>query len=429
MVRMPHWPHILGVPKIDLGLGRVEAVLEELGNPQQHVPPVVHFAGTNGKGSTIAFLRAILEAAKKKVHCYTSPHLIHFNERIILAGQQITDDYLYQIMEESRIAAEGTDVTFFEGTTIGALHAFSKTEADILLLETGLGGRLDATNVFDAPLLTVITTISLDHTEYLGPDVSTIAGEKAGIIKDNRPCVTGPQLPEVMDVLEHFAKERNAPLYRFGEEWLAKQTAEGLYVETEDEILHLPHPNLAGIHQYTNAAVAVMAAKTLENMEIENDVIAQGITQAKWPARLERLQDGMLTKLLPNENWELWLDGAHNEGAAAMLAVQAEEWSDKPLYLIAGMTKGKDGENFFKHFVGKAEYVYCVRVNYEPSAQTAEEVANAASHVGLPSLTSKTLQEAIASITDNGKTAGRILLCGSLYLAGDVLEENEGIRL
>lgn len=424
MVFMPHWPQILGSNRIDLGLDRVLKVLANLDNPHEKLPPVIHVAGTNGKGSTIAFLRSFLESAGYKVHVYTSPHLLNFNERIKLAGQDISDAYLYQIMEQCRIATRDIPITFFEGTTVGAFLAFSKIKADIVLLETGLGGRLDATNVIAKPAVTVITPVSIDHTEYLGPSIGLIAREKAGILKAGVPCISSLQSQDAYEVIQEKAQELNAPLSAFEYDWIVEKTAHGMIFKSPEYDIELPTPNLIGEHQLINSATAIAAIRQLQGFTIPDEALIKGIQNARWPARLQQLTRGPLVKKLP-ENWELWIDGAHNEAAAYTLANMLQNWDDRPTYLICGMTKGRDAGTFLKHFKGIAEFVCGVLVQTEPSAQKAQIIADAAKSAGLNTQAFESLDDALDDLCKRDAPKGaRILCCGSLYLASDVLKAN-----
>jgi dihydrofolate synthase/folylpolyglutamate synthase len=421
MPTMPHWPIPLGGRPIDFDLTRITELLKRLGNPQEKLPPVIHVAGTNGKGSTVAFMRSILEAAGYKVHVYTSPHLVKFNERIVLAGEEISDDYLFEVAEQCRVAArDEIPVTFFEGTTAMAYLAFANTPADVVLLETGMGGRLDATNVVEHPALTIITSISFDHTEYLGPTLSTISREKAGIMKKGVPCVVAHQFEESYATLGDVAAEVGAPLFRYGYEWKVERLADNRwYYKEGDTGLLLPQPSLKGPHQYLNAGNAVAAMQCLGNyFTISNEAISKGITEAWWPARLERITGGRLTRLLPAE-WELWLDGAHNEAGAQLVAYMAEEWKDKPVYIIMGMTKGRDIAKFVTPFAKHVKHVCGVRVESEPSAYPAERVALDVHQLGLEATACESVEAAVRLLTTH-HPIGRILICGSLYLAGDV---------
>jgi dihydrofolate synthase/folylpolyglutamate synthase len=422
MVFMPHWPKMIGSKPIDLGLDRIIALMERLDNPQEKLPPVIHVAGTNGKGSTIAFLRAILRAAGYKVHTYTSPHLQNFNERIKLNDYDISDEELFEIMEECKLAA-GDDIktTFFEGTTAGAFLAFSRHPADVILLETGLGGRLDATNIIKHPAATVFTPIAMDHMEYLGPTLELIAGEKAGILKEKSPAIISMQYPDVMALLLSKAESAQCPASAFSYDWSITPTEDGFtyhYLEQED--WELPQPSLIGEHQYVNAATAITALKHLPKFKISKEHIEIGLRKAKWPGRLQQITYGNLKSTLP-EGWELWVDGAHNEASAYALSRQMELWGDKPIYLISGITRGRDPQTLFKYFKPYASYLVGANVETEPSATAAEKVSDAAKALEIPSDAADTIEEAIELITSKFKEPGRILCCGSLYLVSDVL--------
>ncbi len=423
MVKMPHWPIPYGRKPIDLGLERIEKLLIKLGNPHKKLSPVIHVAGTNGKGSTLAYLKAILEDAGYKVHRYISPHLVRFNERITLAGNEITDGYLYQIMEETRVAAGDLQLTFFEGTTAAAFLAFSKVPADIVLLETGMGGRLDATNVIENPLLTIITPISDDHMEYLGDTISKIAYEKAGIIKKERPCIVSWQMNEAYQVIKNRCIELNAPLFACKEHWDFKVGENQFSFIDEEGEYDFPLPSLKGYHQVINASAVIAALQYLEGFQVTYKNIINGLTKTGWPARLEHITSGVLAKMLP-EDWELWVDGAHNNAGAQMLSLMIEKWKDKPLYIINGRTKNRDVESFLSHFLGKVECVIGVEVKSEPLAEKPERIVQAAKNLGFNTLAADSLKQAINHCINDSSVPGRILICGSLYLAGDVLLAN-----
>jgi dihydrofolate synthase/folylpolyglutamate synthase len=425
MIKMPHWPIPLWYKPIDLGLDRILLLLNKLGNPHLKLPPIIHVAGTNGKGSTIAFLKAIFEQAGFKVHRYTSPHLINYNERINIAGVDISNYYAYEILEECRIATEELKIpiTFFEGMTAAAFLAFAREPADIVLLETGLGGRLDATNVIDQPLLSVITPISFDHMEYLGPTLATIAGEKAGIIKAGSPCVVSAQPDEAFAKIEQCAAKVNAPLFAYEYDFgVKKAESEMIYVSKSHE-LHLPFPGLPGDHQFINAATAIACIELIKDkFLITKDVIAQGLVSATWPARLQNLKEGNLVNLLPS-NAELWIDGAHNEAGGEVLSLWVED-KVEPIYIIAGMTKGRDSKKFFQYFTNKVKHVYGVLVEAEPSSHAPEYIVNAAQAVGINASVTDSIEGAIAKIISVATPPYKILICGSLYLAGMALEKN-----
>ncbi len=407
MIITPHWPIPLGHKPIDLGLERVHALLAALGNPHHTLPPVIHLAGTNGKGSTLAFTRAILEAAGYTTHSYISPHLVCFNERITLAGEMISDAYLYEILEECKAAAREIPVTFFEGTTVAALLAFSRIKADVVLLETGLGGRLDATNVIDHPALSIITPVSFDHTEFLGHSLHAIAGEKAGILKAGTPAIISQQEPEALTSIQAHAK---APLYVYGQEWQAAKIDNHLHYSEGDYRLISPLPNLFGDHQIINAGTAIAAIRHLKEFTVDETAILTGLQTAEHRARMQRLNDR------PNGQ-EVWLDGGHNPSAGEALAHVAEQWNDQPLHLITAMLSGKDGKGFFAPLAGKVTSVTCITIPDDPNSKSAEDLAHEAKHVGIAAQTATSLDSALASIP----ATGRILICGSLYLAGHVL--------
>lgn len=406
---------------VDLSLGRVERLLAALGNPEKKLPPVVHVTGTNGKGSTLAFLRAICEAAGYRVHAYASPHLVYFHERIRLAGELIIEDHLEAVLEECERANAGEDITFFEITTAAALLAFSRTPADIVLLENGLGGRLDATNVVATPALTGITPVSLDHQQFLGDAIDLIAAEKAGIIKPGVTCVAGPQEPQAQAVLQSKADEVGAPLISHGGNWSAQPTDAGFEVQLNGEGIVLPNPNLSGPHQLANAALAVVMARHLKDFMITDDHLRHGITHADWPARLQRLTKGPIIDALPNDS-EVWLDGGHNPDAGQALAAHAADaWLDRPLYLIAGMINTKDPVGYFKPLSQIASSVHCVAIPNEAASVSANDLATTAREAGLVALSAQSATHAASEIAKIIAEPARVLVCGSLYFAGHIL--------
>lgn len=426
MTTMPHWPIPNGKKIIDLELSRIKQLLNKLGNPEKKMAPIVHVAGTNGKGSTIAYLKAILENAGYKVHRYTSPHLLRFNERITIAGEEINDDFLYQINEECRVASKNLDVTFFEGTTAAAFLAFSKISADIVLLETGMGGRLDATNVIDDHMLSVITPISLDHMEYLGDSLVKIAREKSGIIKPNRTCIISKQTTEVYNVLKDKCEDLNSNYFAWGEHWNCSATSEGFRFVSDAEF-NFPKPSLTGIHQITNAATAVAALQYMKNYNINQYHIAGGIISATWPARMENITKGVLYKLLPPGS-ELWLDGAHNIGGAEVLVESLYMLPNlsKPLYLINGRTKPRDVRSFLIPFLNKVKMLCAVEIHSaEALSEKPENIVQVGLELGFKSIISYSLQEAITSCLKDAECPCRILICGSLYLAADFMQANK----
>ncbi len=410
---------------IDLSLGRMTRLLAALGNPQDKAPPIVHIAGTNGKGSTLAFTRAILHAAGHQIHCYTSPHLVEFHERITLAGQPISEPQLADYLRRCEVANQGQDITFFEITTAAAFLAFAEHPADFLLLEVGLGGRLDATNVID-PLLSVITPVSHDHEDFLGADLAGIAAEKAGIIKAERPVISAPQDSVVADVIEKTANLVNAPLARGGQDWQVGREHGRLVFQDQTGLLDLPEPNLVGFHQITNAGTAIAIARALH---IEPEAIAAGLQNAEWPARLQHLPDGRLTarvrQRLPQA--EVWLDGGHNQAAAQMLATWLQsQTSNRPLHMIIGLLASKAHDDFLAAFAARPELsarliVHCVPISGNDNALPPQLLHQAARAQALHSFAHADLSSALNAIE---APDALILIAGSLYLAGEVLKAN-----
>jgi len=417
--------------RIDLSLDRLQNLLAALDHPEKKLPPVIHVAGTNGKGSTVAFLRAILEAAGLSVHVYTSPHLVRFNERFRLGtpgeGKLVSDAELAATFEECERANANAPITVFEITTAGGLLLFSRHPADVLILEVGLGGRLDATNVIDAPLASVITRVSIDHTDFLGDTLEKIAAEKAGILKRGAPAIIAAQHRDVLTVIERQAARLNAPLRIAGEDFTATEERGRLVYQDEVGLLDLPAPRLYGRHQYENAGLAIAALRTIGSLKIPATAFEAGMTKAEWPARLQRLAHGKLTELVPPGS-ELWLDGGHNpDGGRAIAATLAdlEERVSRPLVMIVGMLASKDCEGFLRNFTGLARRMIAVPVPGAEKGLPAETVADCARSIGLPSTSRDNLTEALEAVRKlDLDPAPRILITGSLYLAGDVLREN-----
>lgn len=415
-------------PKIiDLSLDRMVRLLDALGNPERDLPPVIHIAGTNGKGSTGAFLRAGLEAAGKTVHAYTSPHLARFHERIRLAGELISEDTLADLLAECEEANEGNAITFFEVTTVAALLAFSHIPADYCILEVGLGGRLDATNVIDDPALTIITPVSLDHQSYLGETLTDIACEKAGIIKPGIPVVVGRQEEEALKVIAEKAILNKAMVHAFGADWSVRREANGFSVQYPNGLLDLPRPALQGDHQFENAGAAIMA---LSLLGLDNEHVAtHAVTRAEWPARMQRLREGPLIDAAPNGS-EVWLDGGHNPAAGeaiATLIADMEEQTPKPFYMVCGMLNTKDPTGYLEPFQGLVRRVYCVSIPGEDATLDAEDLMDVALDADLDAIAVENVATAIRLIAGEESTdlePPRILICGSLYLAGRVLREN-----
>ena len=406
-------------PKIiDLTLDRVWRLLEALGKPHLDMPPVIHIAGTNGKGSTQAMIRAGLEGVGKSVHAYTSPHLARFHERIRLAGELISEEHLTQILDECYTANGGENITYFEITTVAGLLAFARNPADYTLLEVGLGGRLDATNVIDKPALSIITPIDLDHQQFLGETLPEIAGEKAGIIKRGVPCVVGPQHDEALEVIEATAARLGAPLLAYGQHWHVTEERGRLVFQDETGLLDLPLPNLPGPHQIMNAGAALAA---LRYLGCDEDACEAAVTKAFWPARMQRLSQGPLFDVAPNA--ELWLDGGHNPAAGKAIAATLDRLPKRPTHLICGMLNTKDITGYLQPVARHAESLTAVSIPGEANTLPAETTAEAAAKVGMAASTADSVSEALTAIMEQDPSA-RVLICGSLYLAGNVLREN-----
>ena len=413
---------------IDLSLGRIERLLASLGHPERKLPPVVHVAGTNGKGSFQAFLRAIAEGLGKGVHVYTSPHLVNFHERVVLAGPDgsgpVSEEVLVDCLARAEAANGGELITLFEITTAAAFIAFSQAPADLLLLETGLGGRLDATNVVAKPLLTAITPVSIDHVSFLGETLMEIAGEKAGIIKPGVPCVVGRQEREAYAVIERKAEELDAPLYAAGRDFDAFEQHGRLIFQTPERLLDLPLPRLIGRHQIDNAGNAIAAASLVFGEALTTRALEHGLTHAQWPARLELLASGALHSYVV-EGTEIWLDGGHNAAGGQVIAhalAELDERVPRPVHLIWGMMETKDAHAFIAPFKGLVERVYTVPIPEEQNAFSAEALAEIAKAEGFEARVAKNVEVALLK---SGAAAldrpARVLICGSLYLAGLVL--------
>jgi dihydrofolate synthase/folylpolyglutamate synthase len=413
---------------IDLSLGRIERLLAALGHPEEKLPPVVHVAGTNGKGSFLAFTRAIAEALGKGAHVYTSPHLVNFHERVVLAGPHgsapIAEDFLVNCLARAEAANGGELITLFEITTAAAFLAFSETPADLLLLETGLGGRLDATNVVKKPLLTAITPISIDHVSFLGDTLAEIAGEKAGILKRGVPCVVGRQDNEVFQVIERKAEDVGADLHVAGRDFDMYEQHGRLIFQTPTRLLDLPLPRLNGRHQIDNAGNAIAAASLLFGDALTTRAIEHGLTHAEWPARMERLATGALHAYVA-DGTEIWLDGGHNAAGGQVIAhalAELEERVPRPVHLVYGMMETKDAHAFIAPFKGLVERVYTVPIPDEPNAFSAEALAEIARAEGFDVVAATSVPDALLRSQAALDGPGRVLICGSLYLAGHVLK-------
>jgi dihydrofolate synthase/folylpolyglutamate synthase len=413
--------------RIDLSLGRIERLLAALDHPERKLPPVIHVAGTNGKGSTVAFLRAILEAAGLRAHVYTSPHLVRFNERFRLGGIGIvSDEELSAAMEECERANKGEAITVFEITTAAGMLLFSRHPADVLVMEVGLGGRLDATNVIPDAVATIITRVSLDHIDFLGDTLAKIAGEKAGILKANVPGIIAAQHPEAASVIERQAARVKAPLRIAGEDFTATEERGRLVYQDDAGLLDLPPPRLYGRHQYENAGLAIAALRATK-LKMSPAAFEAGMTRADWPARMNRLAQGHLVDLVPPGS-ELWLDGGHNpDGGRAIAAALAdlEERVPRPVVLIAGMLASKDTTGFLQNFAGLARRLIAVPVPGSEKSVPAADLAAQAREIGLSATSRDTLEDALEAVRKlELDPPPRILITGSLYLAGEVLAQN-----
>ena len=400
---------------IDLGMERLQRLLTQLDHPEARLPPVIHVAGTNGKGSTCAFLRAMAEAAGQRVHVYTSPHLVRFNERFRIAGQLVSDEALAAVLERVEAVNAGAPITVFEVITAAAFVLFAETPADLCILEVGLGGRGDATNVITAPSVCAITSISMDHAEMLGDTLAAIAAEKAGIMKRGVPVVTGAQPPEVIAVLEAAASEAEAPLLVRGRDWTVEADGLGLRYQDTHGLVSLPRPSLLGAHQADNAGIAVAALRARDAVP---EAAYAGLAQARWPGRLQQLH-GRLASGLP-AGWETWLDGGHNPGAGVALGQQLAAWSDRPVHLVVGMKQSKDAAAFLRPLLPHASSVWAVREPGQHLALAVPDIVSASGGVAQPG---PTVADALRQLPRDG--SARVLICGSLYLAGEVLKADK----
>jgi dihydrofolate synthase/folylpolyglutamate synthase len=406
---------------IDLDMGRLRDLLGKLGNPERRLAPVLHVAGTNGKGSTCAFARAIAEAAGLRAQVYTSPHLVDFNERIRLTQGLVEHERLAETLEDVERANAGAPITVFEVITAAAFLLFAADPADLCILEVGLGGRGDATNVIERPRVCAITAISIDHRDFLGDSLTGIAAEKAGIIKRGVPVVTGAQAPEVLEVIVQKAAAVGAALSARDRDWTITPTPQGLHFADAAGALSLPWPALAGPHQYDNAGIAVVALRA-SGLTIPDAAFARGLAQAEWPGRMQRLE-GSLAALLPR-GWELWLDGAHNPGAGLAVAEQLKGWRDRPVHLVVGMKQGKDAAEFLKPLLPHAASVWAVAEADQHLALSVPEVIAASGDVARAGGTVAQALRKLAAEPGATEAEARVLVCGSLYLAGALLRRN-----
>lgn len=416
--------------KIDLSLGRMHAILARLGHPEKKLPPVVHIAGTNGKGSTIATLRAIAEAAGHRVHVYTSPHLVRFGERIRLAGQLIDEETLAVLLERVETAAGDDPITYFEVTTAAALLAFAETPADLCILEVGLGGRLDATNVVENPAAVGITPVSLDHQQFLGDTLQEIAAEKAGIIKPGTPLVVGSQKKVGLDVIKTIADAHGVTPHLIDEAWHveAKTDGSGILYEDWQSVLDLPMPPLVGSHQVKNAAMAIALAHAQQAVAIPDSAIKAGLGWVRWPARLQQIKDTIYNGILPNGS-DLWLDGGHNPAAGEVIRsfLQGVDPVERSVTMILAMMANKDAAGFLQPLTGLVDRVISVPIPGEDGAAQPANLAAAATDIGINGVVAKDVRSALTAIKDKAHP-GRppfVLIAGSLFLAGQVLRDTD----
>jgi dihydrofolate synthase/folylpolyglutamate synthase len=409
---------------IDLSLGRIQARLAALGNPERRLPPVFHVAGTNGKGSTIAFLRAFLEAAGYRCHVYTSPHLVRFNERMRVAGTLIADDALMDLIREVEKAGGDQPITHFEMTTVIAFLAFARAPADAALIEVGLGGRFDATNLFEHPRATAVTRISHDHRQFLGDVLTGIAGEKAGIFKTGAPAIMAHQ-PDagVRDRLAREADAVGARPFAYGRDWAIAPAGAGFRYEGPGRALDLPPPALLGRHQWMNAGTALTMIDAAGGFQVDDDAVRRGLAAVEWPGRLQRLTRGPLAALLP-PGWELWLDGAHNDSGGEVLGAQAADWRDMPLDIVFGVRAEKKPADMLTPLAPHAARLRAVAIPGDTASLPALDATAAARNAGFADAEAcESPAEAVIALS-GASGPRRILICGSLYLAGAVLAEN-----
>jgi dihydrofolate synthase/folylpolyglutamate synthase len=416
---------------IDLDLGRMQRLLAQLDHPEQRLPDVIHVAGTNGKGSTVAFLRAILEAAGLRVHAYTSPHLVRINESIRLGkvggGALVSDDELLATLQHCERINAGAPITLFEVETAAALLLFAQHPADVLLLEVGLGGRLDATNVVEMPAACVIAPVGIDHSEFLGDTLMKVATEKAGIIKRGVPVISAEQLPEAAAIIERQARRMHAPLHSAGQEWHVSIERGRLVYQDDRGLMDLGAPKLFGRHQFYNAGLAIATLRALDTFRIDAAAYEAGITRAEWPARMQRLTSGKLLEMAP-ANAELWLDGGHNADGGRIVAAalgDLEERVSRPLVVIVGMMANKDAGGFLANFAGLTRHIIAVKIPDRDGAMGVDALVDAARHLGMRIETAVSVAAALHALTQLAyEVSPRILITGSLYLAGHVLAEN-----
>ena len=426
-MKLPFWPNPLGYRNIVFGLSRVYDLLDRVGNPHLKLPDTIHFAGTNGKGSTLSFLKTIFEESGLSVHTYTSPHLVNFNERIILAGKEIEDDFLTEILTECQQAAKqepAIAITFFEGITVAAFLAFSRVKADLLLLETGMGGRLDATNILPEILCSVITPISLDHTEFLGNTIADIAIEKAGIIKRDCPTIVGKQVPEAALSIHNKALELNSDIKFFGKDWTIKKENSHFIFEGFNQKLTLPYPSLTGEHQIENASTAIAVALSQKKFNINEKNIVSAMKQTFWPARLQHIKSGTFIDALP-KHYDLYLDGGHNVQASKAISefLRMKKVTNKnhKIFVIFAMLEDKDCHGFLKEISNEINHLIALKIKGDVKSLAQKDILKITEKLELDSKMATNFDEAFETILDYKEESATILICGSLYLAGDFL--------
>jgi dihydrofolate synthase/folylpolyglutamate synthase len=431
-MKFPFWPDPKGYRNIDFGLTRVFELLERLNNPHLKLPITIHIAGTNGKGSTLSFLKKIFEEANLKVHSYISPHLVDFNERITIANQEISDDFLNECLAECKNAAEAEpkiEATFFEGITVAAFLAFSKVKADILLLETGMGGRLDATNVLPRVLASIITPISFDHTDFLGKTLSKIAFEKAGIIKKNCPVFIARQKISALKILVQEAKKNNSERFIFNQNWQIKKYKNHFIYRGFNKNLHLPLPSLEGDHQVENASLAISVALNQKFFKVSEENIKSALKKTFWAARLQKINDGKLYKILP-KNCQLYLDGSHNPQGGETISKFLRKQNNKKIFVIFSMLQDKDCQGFLKKFSDKVDFLFITKIEDEAKSQDPKKIFQIAKKLKIKCEIAENIESVLKKITkiaDDKKCEEEflILICGSLYQAGNFLEKNK----
>lgn len=416
-------------PKIiDLSLERLKRLLNILGNPENKLPPTIHVAGTNGKGSTISMLRAIHNTAGRATHTYTSPHLVRFTERFIIANKEIKQNIINEILHECEIANGGESITLFEIITAAGFLAFSRHKADLLFLEVGLGGRFDATNVVSNPILSIITPISLDHQQYLGDTLNKISYEKAGILKPNIPAIIGPQHSDALAVIKLKARETNSPLHIFRRDWNITETKNAMKFEVGNSTKYMEKPSLKGNHQIQNAGIALAAVNYLkEYLPITDSEMQQGLKNVYWPARLQKLTAGPLIDLLPNQV-ELWLDGGHNQSATLAIAKTLIDWkTNDPLltvHLVFGSLNNRDTTDLLAPFINIIQLIRTVSIPGQPNTENPNITATLAVSLGLSATACSDVNTAVTDIVNSTMGKRIIIVCGSLYLAGSILTDH-----